>query len=82
MNKVQEKIKQFEKTINLTLDLNRLDEFGENCKAKREALQIRLRKMSNDIDVPMSTISRIENGFRGSSIESYIKIANYLNDYD
>lgn len=81
MNLIQQKIKELESISQLTLDLKD-SRFGENAKAKREALGITLHEMSLKIDVPKSTISRIENGSRSAGVEAYCKMANFLNEME
>lgn len=74
---VKDRLKAIEKALSEPLDLSQAD-FGKRAKAKREALAMSLRDLSNDIDVPPATISRIENG-KEANMSSYRKIAIYFN---
>lgn len=52
--------------------------FAQIMAAKRKELKISLRSLANTSGVPKSTLSLIERGKRGASLENAIKIANAL----
>jgi transcriptional regulator with XRE-family HTH domain len=75
---LKDRIKELQKIASIKLDLKD-DDFGKKAKSKREAMRITLSEMSVLINVPASTISRIENGSKNSSLEACKRIESYLN---
>ena len=55
-----------------------LKEMGERIKKRREMLHYTQEEVAEMVDLTSSSYSKIENGFQGVSLESFIRIAKSL----
>ena len=54
-------------------------EIGKNIKSKRLQLNLRMDDVARDIGITRATLCSIENGSGNYSIDSLLKLLNYLN---